>query len=173
MRYLLLALSAAVLVSCAMPQPVKQPQNREEFKAALAKGASFMKVQTYVANRPFEEATKLLKTKTGECLNYRLTETTRNVGTGLPTGASAHDYSATFRTVNKTRAELTMQHHPLGPRIGPEMPKGGFYMMAVDFDRASANTTQLTIYGPSMGWGTTYDAIKKWSEGTAVKCPRQ
>jgi hypothetical protein len=173
MRYLLLALAAAVLVSCALPQPVNQPRNREEFKTALAKGVPFQKVQTYIANRPFEDATKLVKTKTGECLNYRLTETTRSVATGLPTSASAHDFTASFGTVNKTRAELTMQHHPLGPRIGPEMPKGGFYMMAVDFDRASPNTTQLTFYGPSMGWDSTYDAIKKWSEGTAVGCPRR
>jgi hypothetical protein len=171
MRYLL-ALSAAALTSCAI-QPVKQPQNREEFKAALAKGASFTKVATYVANRRFEDATKLLKTKTEECLNYRLTETTRSAGTGLISGTSANDYTATFRTVNKAHAELTMQHNPLGPRIGPEMPKGGFYFIAVDVDRTSANTTQLTFYGPSMAWDTTYDAIKKWSEGVAVGCPRQ
>jgi hypothetical protein len=173
MKNLLLALSAAVLTSCAMPQPVNQPQNREEFKAALAKGASFMKVDKYVANRRFEDASTLLKTKTEACLNYRLTETTRNVATGLITGTIANDYSATFRTVTKAHAELTMQHNPRGTRIGPQMPKGGFYMVAVDVDRASANTTQLTFYGPSMGWDTTYDAIKKWSEGTAVKCPRQ
>jgi hypothetical protein len=172
MRCLLLALSAAVLASCSI-QPVKQPQNREEFKAALAKGAPFMKVQTHVANGRFEDAAKLLKSKTEQCLNYRLTETTRNVGTGLTTGVSAQDYAATFRNVNKAHAELTMQHHPLGPRIGPEMPKGGFYLMAVDVDRASANTVQLTFYGPSMGWDKTYDAIKQWSEGAAVGCPRR
>jgi hypothetical protein len=172
MRCLLPTLAAVLLASCSI-QPVNQPQNREEFKAALAKGARFMKVETYAANRPFDEAIKLVRAKAGDCLNYRLTETTRNVATGLPSSASAHDYRASFRTVGKTRAELTMQHHPLGPRIGPEMPKGGFYMMAVDFDRASANTTQLTFYGPSMAWESTYDAIKKWSEGTAVGCPRR
>jgi len=63
MRYPLFSLSAVVLMSCAI-QPANQPQNREEFKAALAKGAAFMKVETYVANRRFEDATKLLKTKT-------------------------------------------------------------------------------------------------------------
>jgi hypothetical protein len=173
MRHLLLALAAAVLTSCAMPQPVNQPQNRDEFKAALANGARFMKVETHVTNRPFDDAIKMLKTKTGECLNYRRTETTRSVGTGLVTGTSAQDFSSTFRTVNKAHAELTMQHNPLGTRIGPQMPKGGFYMMAVDFERASANTTRLTFYGPSMGWETTYDAIKKWSEGAAVGCPRR
>jgi len=171
MRSLVLAWSVLVLTSCSI-QPVKQPQNREELKAALANGAAFMKVEKYVANGRFEEATRLLKTKTEECLNYRLTETTRNVGTGLPTGVSAHDYAATFRVVNKAHAELTLQHNPLGPRIGPEMPKGGFYMIAVDFDRASANTIQLTFYGPSMAWDKTYEAIKKWSEGMAVGCPR-
>jgi len=97
MRCLLLALSAAVLASCSI-QPVKQPQNREEFKAALAKGASFMKVQTHVANGRFEDAAKLLKNKTEQCLNYRLTETTRNAGTGLTTGVSAHDYLGRFAT---------------------------------------------------------------------------
>jgi hypothetical protein len=160
-----------LLVSCAI-QPAKQPQNRDEFKAALAQGAAFMKVEKYVVNRPFEEATRLLKTKTEECLNYRLTEGTRSAATGLITGQTVHDYTATFRTVNRAHAELTMQHNPLGPRIGPEMPKGGFYMMAVDVDRASANTTLLTFYGRST-WDDTYDAIKKWSAGTAAGCPRQ
>jgi len=159
MRHLLFALFVVVLTSCAI-QPVTQPQNREEFKAALAKGATFMKVETYVAKQRFEDATKLLKTKAEECLNYRLTEGTRS------------DYTATFRTVNKAHAELTMQHNPLGPRMGPKTPKGGFYMMAVDVDRASENTTQLTFYGPSLGWDETYDAIKRWSEGAAVGCPK-
>jgi hypothetical protein len=168
----LLALSAVILTSCAI-QPVKQPQNREELKAALAKGAAFMKVEKYVASGRFEDATRLLKAKTEECLNYRLTETTRNTGTGLVTGAYAHQYTGSFRTANKTHAELTMQHNPLGPRIGPEMPKGGFYILAVDVDRASANTIELTFYGPSMAWDKTYDAIKKWSEGVAAGCPRQ
>jgi hypothetical protein len=172
MRHLSLTLFAAILASCAI-QPVEQPKNREELKAAIAKGTAFMKVQTYVANRRFEDAARLLKTKTEECLNYRLTEGTRNVATGLPTGTTSHDYRATFRTVNKARAELTMQHNPLGPRIGPKMPDGGFYIMAVDVDRASGNTTNLTFYGPSMGWDQTYAAIKKWSEGEAVGCPRR
>ena len=171
MRHLLFALFVVVLTSCAI-QPVTQPQNREEFKAALAKGATFMKVETYVAKQRFEDATKLLKTKAEECLNYRLTEGTRSAGTGLITGSTSHDYTATFRTVNKAHAELTMQDNPLNPRIGPKMPKGGFYMMAVDVDRASANTTQLTFYGPSLAWDETYDAIKRWSEGAAVGCPK-
>ena len=105
-------------------------------------------------------------------MNYRLTEGTRSTGTGLITGTTSHDYTATFRTVNKAHAELTMQDNPLNPRIGPKMPKGGFYMMAVDVDRASANTTQLTFYGPSLAWDETYDAIKRWSEGVAVGCPK-
>ena len=41
-----------------------------------------------------------------------------------------------------------------------------------DRRRASANTLQLTFYGPSMAWDKTYEAIKKWSEGVAVACPR-
>jgi hypothetical protein len=167
-----LPLLAAVLLGSCSIQPVKQPQNREEFKTALAKGARFMKVETYVAPRPLDEAIKLVRTKSAECLNYRLTETTRNAATGLPTSTSANDYKASFRAVGNTRAELTMQHHPLGTRFGPEMPQGGFYMMAVDFERASGKTTQLTFYGPSMGWETTYDAIKQWSEGKAVACPK-
>jgi hypothetical protein len=176
MKYCLLALSAAILASCtiSMPQPVNQPQNRDEFKGAVAKGARFMKVETYVAKRPFDDAIKLVRTKTGECLNYRLTETERSVATGLTTYTSAHDYAASFRAIGKTRAELTMQHNPRGTRIGPEMPQGGFYLIAVDFERASANTTQLTLYGPTMGgWDRTYDAIKKWSEGIAVACPKR
>src|SRR5712672_740537 len=100
MRYLLPALSAVVLASCSI-QPVKQPQNREELKAALTKGAAFMKVEKYVANGRFEDATRLLRTKTEECLNYRLTEGTRSAGTGLVTGTTAHEYTTTFRTVNQ------------------------------------------------------------------------
>src|SRR5436190_6487588 len=79
MRFLHFALSAVVLTSCAI-QPVNQPQNREEFKAALGKGAAFTKVETYFANRRFEDATKLLKTKTEEGLDYRLAEGTRSAG---------------------------------------------------------------------------------------------
>ena len=173
MRYCLLALVSIILNSCAI-QPVEQPQNREDFKAAIAKGAAFTKVQTHVANRRFQDAIRLLRTKTEECLNYRYTETTRNAFTGLITGTTAHEYKGTFRAVNAAHAELTMQHNPLGPRVGAKMPEGGFYVLAVDVDRTSANTTRLTFYGSTFSpLDSTYEAIKKWSEGEAVACPRR
>jgi hypothetical protein len=164
-----------LLVCIALVSPahaVDQPQNRGEFKAALAQGAAFMKVQSHVANRRFEDVVKVLQQKTGECLSYRKTQTGRNQA-GRVNYASSDDYTASFRTVSKAHAEITVQHSPGGARIGPKMPKGGFYMMAVDVDRGTGSTTKLTFYGPSMGWGNTYDAIKKWSDGGAAECPAQ
>jgi hypothetical protein len=169
MRTGIALLTSIVLVAPAYA--VDQPQNREEFKTAVSKGAAFMKVHTHVANRRFEDVAKVLKAKTEECLNVRVTSTGRN-SQGRVNYASAKDYHSSFRTVNKGRAELTVQQDPKGTRIGPKMPKGGFYFVALDVDRSSGNTTKLTYYGPSRGWDKTFDAIKKWSDGESAACPK-
>lgn len=168
MRWFLGTTIVLALSACAFP---KMPQTRDEF---LALTSNLGDVQTHSVNRRFTDVVRSLQPKAMKCFSATVTQS-RMQG-GIATSTTAMTYYPSFRTVNDARAELTIQHIFTPRTFGPEMPKGGFYTVAVDIERASASSTRLTIYGPKSGWGgwswgDSYEAIKKWGAGQDTKCP--
>ena len=163
MKWSLLAPGAALLGACA----IQHPQTAEEFRQYVP-GATFGKVQTFEANRPFREVAKTFQAKAPECLDIavRAVETS-NTGTinVLTT------YKPTV-LVSEKKAELHVQHSLKGNVIVlGKAPEGGDYYVVADATPLDRNRTRIDIYGPSIGASTLVRAITGWATGENVGCP--
>src|SRR3981189_322020 len=146
MKWSLLAPGAALLGACA----IQHPQTAEEFRQYVP-GATFGKVQTFEANRPFREVAKTFQAKAPECLDIavRVVETS-NTGTinVLTT------YKPTVR-VSEKKAQLHVQHSLKGNVIVlGKAPEGGDYYVVADATPLDRNRTRIDIYRPSLGANT-------------------
>jgi hypothetical protein len=160
-----LLFAVAVLSGCAG----MNPQTRDEFRQALTGGVPFGMVDTYVANRSFEDVVNTLKQKAEECLNVDKTMQRREGG--MTTMRTKEEYRTAIRVVNSNLAEMTTQWQWRGVIILQKVPEGGFYSLAVDIERVPSSKTKLTFYGSSFGGKSVWTAIKQWSDGQLVPCP--
>lgn len=168
MRYFILLLCAAVLAAgCAG----NNPQTREEFVKTRRDGVPFNMVDTYVANRRFEDVVSSLRKKSDECLQVDVTM--RRTQGGITAMNATDEYRTRVTVVGPNSAEMTTQFHMAkGQIVTQKVPEGGFYTRAVDIERASARTTKLTYYGSSLESGKkVWATIKDWSEGKNSPCP--
>jgi hypothetical protein len=166
MRQLAILLLVA-LTGCAG----NNPQTREEFRKTRLEGVPLNMVDSYVANRRFEDVVNALKQKTAECFNVDVTM--RRTQGGITTMNTTDEYRTTIRLVGPNVAELTTQFQMTkGQIVTQKVPEGGFYHRAVDIERISPRTTKLTYYGPSLESGKkAWAAVKQWSDGKASPCP--
>src|SRR5215813_7217873 len=162
------AFTAAVVSSCS----TNYPQTREEFRQGLVSSdSSFKFVDTYVAKRRFEDVVKSLQQNVASCFNQDVT-TTRTQG-GITTMNQTDEWRTTVKVVNKNLAELTTQQTMKGAIVPVKVPPGGFYVTAVDIERATATTTKLSYYGStSSGSKERWDLVRQWSDGKPTPCPR-
>jgi hypothetical protein len=166
LRLALLLPAIALLWGCA----AGNPQTREEFRKRRLDGAPLSMVESYTANRRFEDVVNALKQKTDECFNVNVT--TRRSQGGITTMNATDEYRTTVRVVGPNMAELTTQFQMKGQIVLQKVPEGGFYRRAVDIERISPRTTKLTYYGSSLDSGKkAWAAIKEWSDGKASACP--
>jgi hypothetical protein len=164
-----IALLAAVLLSgCSM----HYPQTREEFRQGLvASDTRFKYVDTYVANRRFEDVVKSLKANVSQCFNQDVT-TTRTQG-GMTTMNQTDEWRTKLEVIDRNHAEVTTQQTMTGAIVPVKTPPGGFYVNAVDIDRATLSTTKLSFYGTtSSGSKQRWDLIRQWSDGKPTPCPK-
>jgi hypothetical protein len=146
------------------------PQTREDFVKTRQAGVPFNMMDSYVANRRFEDVVKSLQQKAGECLNVDSTMT-RTQG-GVTVMNARDEYRTTVRVLDRDRAQLTTQFHMKNQIVTQQVPEGGFYARAVDIERASPRSTKVTYYGPSLDSGKkVWATIKDWSEGKSSPCP--
>ena len=149
---------AALIAGCSA-----NPQTADEFRQYVPK-ATFGKVQTFEAKRPFHDVTKTFQAKAPECLNVAV----RTVERG----------STTTRTLkptvvaNEKKTELHVQQTWSGNVIVPgKVPEGGMYYIVADATPIDRNRTRVDIYGPSMGADTLVRAITNWATGENIGCP--
>lgn len=121
----LAGLSAGLILTAC----VQMPQTREEFRAAVAKGAFSAKAESFAVNKNFKQAVTHLSAKTDACLN-KVVE--RSMMQGMYQEHTRSTYRAKVKTPTANRAEFTMQvmHNPRG--VGADPPPGGFYLMVAD-----------------------------------------
>ena len=149
---------AALIAGCSA-----NPQTADEFRQYVPK-ATFGKVQTFEAKRPFRDVTKTFQAKAPECLNVAV----RTVERG----------STTTRTLkptvvaNEKKTELHVQQTWSGNVIVPgKVPEGGMYYIVADATPIDRSRTRIDIYGPSIGADTLVRAITNWATGENVGCP--
>ena len=159
MKRLILAPVAALAAGCAM----HFPQTAEEFRQYVPT-ATFGKVQTFEAKRPYRDVAKTFQAKAPECLNVSVRASDR--------------YGTTTRTlhptvlVNEKKTELHIQQTYGGNVIVPgKTPEGGAYYIVADATPIDRARTRIDIYGPSMGADTLVRAITNWATGENVGCP--
>jgi hypothetical protein len=163
-RWLVTGMAGLILTGC-----VTMPQTREEFRAAVAKGAFSAKAESFVVKKNFTRVVSHLKTKTEACLNK---EVHRSMMHGMYQERSRSTYRASVHTPTRNRAEFTMQvtHQPKG--IGADAPPGGFYLMVADIEAVSPDTLQVNLYRPTLGHGGAVDAVRHWLRGDDEGCPK-
>ncbi len=161
----LVGLSAGLILTAC----VQMPQTREEFRAAVAKGAFSTKAESFAVNKNFKQAVTNLSAKTDACLN-KVVE--RFMMKGMYQERSRSTYRASVQTPAANRAEFTMQvmHNPRG--VGADPPPGGFYLMVADIEAASPNSFRVNLYRPTLGHGDTVDAVRNWLNGKGDACPK-
>ena len=163
MKWKLLAPGVALLAACA----VQHPQNAEEFRQYVP-GATFGKVQTFEANRPFREVAKTFRAKAPECLEVAV----RTVETGATSNINVLTTYTPTVVVSEKRAELHVQRSLKGNVIVPgKPPEGGDYYLVADATPLDRNRTRIDIYAPSIGANTLIRAVTGWATGENLGCP--
>jgi len=162
MNWKLTAPAAALLAACAT-----HPQNAEEFRQYVPT-ATFGKVQTFEAKRPFRDVAKTFQAKAPECLNVAV----RTVETSSTSSINVLTTYKPTVVVNEKRAELHVQRTLKGNVIVPgKPPEGGDYFIVADATPLDRSRTRIDIYSPSIGATTIVRAITGWATGENVGCP--
>ena len=162
MNWKLTVPAAALLAACAT-----HPQNAEEFRQYVPT-ATFGKVQTFEAKRPFRDVAKTFQAKAPECLNVAV----RTVETSSTSSINVLTTYKPTVVVNDKRAELHVQRTLKGNVIVPgKPPEGGDYFLVADATPLDRNRTRIDIYSPSMGATTLVRAVTGWATGENVGCP--
>ena len=158
-----LALGTALLGACA----VQHPQTAEEFRQYVPT-ASFGKVHTFEAQRPFRDVAKTFQAKAPECLNIAVRSVERSSTSNINVLTT---YKPTVLVTDK-RAEVHVQRSFKGNVIVPgKPPEGGDYYVVADATPLDRNRTRIDIYAPSVGANTIVRAITGWATGENVGCP--
>ena len=162
MNWKFTAPAAALLAACAV-----HPQNAEEFRQYVPT-ATFGKVQTFEAKRPFRDVAKTFQAKAPECLNVAV----RTVETSSTSSINVLTTYKPTVVVNEKRAELHVQRTLKGNVIVPgKPPAGGDYFIVADATPLDRTRTRIDIYSPSIGATTIVRAITGWATGENVGCP--
>lgn len=164
-RHLICLLFIVLLIAgCAG----KMPQNADEFRQALAKGAFLTKVETYEVDRSTADIGKTFEKYAPKCLDKRI-ET-------ISQSRTSYQHIITKYTptviVSKNRTELHLQEkHEQGVMAIYEEPEAGHYFLVVDATPIGKNKSRIDFYRPSMGFKNMMTAIRNWTEGKNLGCP--
>lgn len=145
------------------------PQTGDEFRNVVRSGKGRVKMETHMINRDFKRVLAFFSKKANSCLNVRVVSRIRG---RLNSATSTTIYTPKIKKTSSRTADFTLQTRTTMKRIGPKMPKGGFYAMVVDFTAVPGNKTKVNIYGPSFGYKKIFKAVKAWAEGKDQSCPK-
>ena len=165
---MLAALAAALFIAAPLGA-IDVPQNADEFRREVSKGARAMKFETRVVNRPFEDVYRSLEARTAPCLDVTVQ---RSAHVGYYERSSS-DYTPKLRRIGADRAEFILQvaHNPRG--VGHTPPPGGLFLMVADLRRLDASRTEVVLYSPNIGAFKKIPAsFIQWAEGAGTECPK-
>lgn len=165
----LLAALAACLLIAPPVDAIDVPQNADEFRREVSKGARGARMETRVIDRPFEEVYRALEARCTPCLDVTV-KRSANVGYYE---RSQSDYNPKLRRLGPDRAEFTLQvaHNPRG--VGHTPPPDGLYLMVADVKRVGPSRTEVVLYEPTIGAFKRIPAsFLQWAEGSGTDCPK-
>lgn len=164
------AIATTVVGSIPLIACMHQPQTRQEFVTMVGGGAATSDKETKVTEKDLDSLAKLLEERSTACLAKRVD---RSGMVGGQMEVSSTEYTFSVRRVSDAKAEFTLQieHSPRG--VGSEMPEGGFYMMAADLVRQSAEQTRVDLYYATMAANgdAILEAVRAWTSGNPADCP--
>jgi hypothetical protein len=143
------------------------PQSREEFVSVVTGDAHGGKMETFVAERDFDEAYRALEAHTTPCVDVQVERTVYGY-----TEHSSSDYNPTLRRVGRDRAEFSLHviHRPRG--VGEDAPSGGIIVMAADLKWADPSRNEIVLYRPTIGYKNVAKSLIQWAEGSGADCPK-
>lgn len=157
------AAAAAVLAGCV----TQMPQTAEQFREAVP-GATLAKTETFEVNRNFRDVARTFQKRAPRCLNVTVRTTSQ---TNMSYQVTVAEYKPTV-VITAKRAELHLQrHYSKGAMNISKEPEGGYYLLVADAYPAGRHKTRIQTFGPSMGFGPLYQAIKNWASGKNLGCP--
>lgn len=161
------ALASAAALALATGCAIQQPQTAEEFRQ-MVPGATFGKTETFEVKRPLAQVAETFQKRAPACLSVSVRTTSQ---TTTSYQVIDTDYKPTVR-VTPQRAELHLQqHHRSGVIKVSKEPEGGYYLMVVDAYPATATSTRVQIFSPSIGVAPIVTAVKGWANGDNLGCP--
>ena len=175
-KWILALFLGLVAVGC-----VPAPKNPEEFKAAVAEGAAFTKVETFAVPRAFDDVVRDIKSRSDRYFNSNRRESGVRVEFRIETGPPRATTPRSFggdrsgpitlcRTVvGDGKADMSIQRDSKAT-FGPSMPEGGYYVFVTEILRISSNETKVTIYGGTR-WAEVFKAIRNWARGIDAPAP--
>jgi len=162
--------TAAVILGIGCMGCMHQPQTRQEFVKLVAGGAATSDKESKLTQKDLDSLVTLLEERSKACLGKRVN---RSGMVGGQMEVSGTSYTPSVRRVSDAKAEFTLQleHSPRG--IGPDMPAGGFYMMAADLVRQAPERTQVDLYYATMAQNSDeiLGAVRAWTSGEPAACP--
>ena len=151
------------IAGCSFP---KMPQSTTEFIKMTASTDGLILTKTII-NKPFSYASSKLKKNINNCFNYD-SKWSRSQG-GMTAGSFTQRYRARVTKKSTNYLEMALQSEPMGNRIGPKMPKGGFYMVVVRISKINNKKSLLKVY--SSEWNAAKKEMVSWANGKKAKCP--
>lgn len=163
-RYLALAVTLLILSGCAMTYP----QTAQEFRKA-SENSTFVVIEKYQVNRPFQKIAGILKKKSYKCLRAK----TRTTASGYMYHDSYTTYYIPTVKISRARAELHLQVTQKGGnniKVYKE-PPAGYFMLVTDITPVGKRKSKVVLYRSRWGHKPLIRAIKGWIDGTISGCP--
>lgn len=167
-HYLLMFTGLALLAGCATGPT---PQNAQEYREAVKKGAYGAFSEVYEVNGAYAKVAARLKGKSSECLNRVITiEQCRGAS------CTSRDYIFTPNSKgNASKTEITVQmkvNPDNGIYLGGKPPEGGMFVAVTDVTPVGSGKTRVAVYGTNVSmFAHIPKAMKHWAQGTNLGCP--
>ena len=160
------ALASITLQGCIN---IKMPQNSNEYRAAVIKESSSMKIiEKYEVKRSYKASSSTIGKLATKCLSISVKHTSKDSLGRVNGGFIAH-YTPTF-IQGKTHSELHVQRRLEGSMYQVKQPDDGLYIFVADINATGAKT-HMEVYS-AKPWGTSIvKAIKGWAAGSSMECP--
>jgi hypothetical protein len=167
-KFSLIATLSALLCGCGA---LSQPMSSGEFREAV-KGSSFATVETFDADRQYDQVVEALRSRADTCLAVVATSSGPVFqGNTMVTEHSRAAYKPTI-SATRERLELAVQVDFGEHTMIQKVPPGGMYILVADAIPAGKGT-KLTIYRGKVGKATEIGgAIRQWSTGQSSACPK-
>jgi len=155
-----------LLVGC-----ITMPETPEILIKNVKDGGIYTEKDIFVVNKPISQIAAVLKNKSAECLQQKVSLTMQDASPGIKLNRKeVHVYTPKV-TVKNYHVRLTLQEKVTegATQLG-NPPPDGMYMMVVDAYPIDKNSTRVESYIQS-GGRSAFKAVKLWATGKDMSCP--